>query len=317
MKLNPLDLSIIVISFNTADLTLSCLQNIYQKTLLCRFEVIVVDNASRDGSPEYIKKTFPTAILIRNSQNLGFAAANNQGIKVSKGHYIFLLNSDTIVLDGAIDCLVAYLDTHPEIGIVGPQLVDKQGKIHFSPRLFPTLSSELFQALHLHILFPRSRYFGGQLLSWWDHKSERLVDSVEGSALFIRKSVIDQVGLLDTNFFFYSEDIDLCWRVKETGSKVVYYPDAQVIHFGGGSGNRRSPKLALEDRSGKIYFFQKHYGERQAQRLIYILLLGVGVRLARLWPMSLMFKGSREQIVLDIHGLKATARYLLGELGSR
>ncbi len=312
------DISVIVVSFNTVNMTLKCLDSVVRQTETPQCEIIVVDNASQDGSPDRIKGAFPEVILIRNCQNLGFAAANNRGIRVGRGRYFFLLNSDAVLLGHALDVLVDYMDRHPNVGVVGPQLLDNEGKLHLSARLFPTVEYALFEALFLHMIFPQSRRFGAQLLSWWDHKTERAVDSVEGSAFLIRKSVVDQIGLMDIDYFMYSEEVDWCWRVKSAGYEVVYFPQARVIHYGGGSGTVKDPKLALEACRSKILFFRKHYGENETRLLKLALLLGAIARIARLRLLSSIWFGpSRDLALREDKAYRETARYLLRDLCPR
>lgn len=311
---SPIDLSVIIVNWNTASMTLECLESLYANTAACRVEVIVVDNGSQDGSADRIIQTFPNVTLIRNRDNRGFAAASNQGIETAQGGYLLLLNSDTIVCDGVLERLIACLDDHPEVGIVGPRLVDGEGRLQLSARKFPTLRSALFEALHLHMLFPRSRVFGDQLLSWWDHRAERSVDFVEGSSLLVRRVVVDQIGLLDTGYFMYSEDVDWCWRARRAGWTVAYLPEASIIHLGGGSGYRRSPKLALEACKSKIRFHEKCYGATSASLLKFILLLGAALRLARLWMLSTVTaRRAGDATAKEKQGLRESIAYLWRE----
>ena len=234
------DVSVSIVNYNAKEYLDRCLKALYKSIKKHSFEVIVVDNASDDGSADLVKIKFPTAKLIINSSNLGFIKANNIGIQNSKGRYVLCLNNDTEVLDRSIDKLVAFMDSHPDAGAAGPKLLNSDGTLQMQCRRgFPTLSNSLFYFSGLNRLFPKSKLLGGYLLTYLDDKNMTEVDSLCGAAMIVRREVIDKVGLMDESYYMYGDDIDWCYRIKKTGWKVYYLPDAEIIHYGGRGGSRK------------------------------------------------------------------------------
>lgn len=245
-------LSVVIVNWNTCDLLRNCLHSLHRgQELAC--EVIVVDNGSSDDSVAMIRTEFPEVRLIANAENRGFAVANNQGIRVSAGEYIMLLNSDTIVKPGALRGLVYFLDEHPQAGAVGPRLVRPDGTAQ--PYAFggdPTLTYLLTRGLN-QLLFRR-------YLHNWATDATQEVDWVSGACLVVRRRAIDQVGLLDENIFMYFEDNDWCLRIRKGGWKVYLYPEVEVIHLGGCSLSQNPAARAAYGRS-LLYFYRKHYSK--------------------------------------------------------
>jgi GT2 family glycosyltransferase len=253
-----LDVSILIVSWNTRDILLDCLRSVYAQTRNSRFEVIVVDNASSDGSADMVRRDFPQATLIVNPDNKGFAAANNQGIDIAKGRYVLLLNSDTVVLDGAVDRTIIFADAHPEAGVVGCRVLNSDRALQRSCFMFPSVTNLLIEAAYLDRLFPKSRLFGREYMTWWDAADSRAVESITGCFMLVRREAIDRVGKLDEGYFMYCEEADWCYRFGKTGWKVVYTPEAQIIHLGGGSSSRIRLPMRLQLRSGILLFIRKH-----------------------------------------------------------
>ncbi len=219
-------LSIVIASFNTKKLTLESIGSIYQSKPKVSFEIILVDNNSQDASCEAIKKKFPQVILIENKTNLGFAKANNQGIKRAKGEYLLLLNSDTQVKKGVIDELVEFAEKTPNAGVVAPKLLNENGSIQGSVFRLPTI----FRAI-------KQYWFGEKgLLDKYVPEKEGAVEAAVMAAFLITPGVLKKIGLLDERYFMYFEDLDYCRRLKKEGLKIYYLPTAKVIHFHGGSG---------------------------------------------------------------------------------
>jgi len=254
-----IDLSIMVVNWNTKDLLAQCLQSVYDTVSHLDFEVIVIDNASTDGSQAMIKAHFPQVRLIENQGNEGFARANNQGIVASQGRYVLLLNSDTIARPEALEAMFYFADQHPEVGVVGCKLLNADGSLQPSWAQFPTLWSELVG----RNIRKRRPMAGGQAYE---------VDWVGGACLLARRKAIKTVGLLDEDFFMYSEETDWCFRMARSGWKVCYLPGAEVIHFGGGSSRRASEKMLIQLYRSKLRFFGKHYGSLRKE-LLHILLI--------------------------------------------
>ena len=228
-------LSIIIVSWNVKEDLVNCLRSIEENPASEPFEVIVVDNASGDRTIEFIKNKFPDVVVIANSQNLGFAAANNQGIEKSQGEYVLLLNPDTIVHSGSLDVLIEFMDKNEDVGICGPQLLNQDGTIQSSARCFPSFRG----ALYRHTVFRLLRIFRKEYKKWlmkdFDHNARKEVNQLMGSALFIRKTVIDSIGMMDETFFMYYEEVDLCYRVKQDRWRIVFVPEAKITHLGGKS----------------------------------------------------------------------------------
>jgi len=244
-------LSIIILNWNTRALLRQCLNSLTSEDV-SNDEIIIIDNASTDGSPQMVQETFPQVELLINSKNLGFTIANNQGIKIAHGRYILLLNSDTLASRAALDNLVHFMDTHPGVGACSPRLLRPDG----IPQSYafgkdPTLGYLLARGFN-QIVFHR------QLHNWSIEKPLE-VDWVSGACLMVRREVIDQVGGLDENIFMYFEDNDWCLRIRQAGWKVYYVPQIEITHIGGQSVNQ-NPKARQAYYKSLAYFYDKHYG---------------------------------------------------------
>lgn len=259
-----MELSIGIVNWNTQQLLDQCLQSVYDTMDGLEAEVIVVDNNSSDGSVEMVVEKYPRVRLFALYTNTGFSHANNLAYSRSRGRYFLMLNSDTIVLPGALKVLVEFLREHPEAGVVGCRLLNADGTLQRSCSPFPTPVTELFDALYLSKIFPKSRLFGHFAMSYWDFASAREVDFAGGSCLALRREALEEVGLLDETFFMYSEEADLCYRMKRAGWGVFYTPDASVIHLGGGSSKLDVKRTVVELYRSKHRFMLKHYGTGSA-----------------------------------------------------
>jgi N-acetylglucosaminyl-diphospho-decaprenol L-rhamnosyltransferase len=264
-----LPLSIIIVNWNTRDLLGQCLDSIFQTINADLCEVIVVDNASTDTSTEMVQKRFPQVQLIQNSWNVGFARANNQGIRQSIGRYVLLLNSDTIVMPGALQALLAFMDTHPEAGCAGARLLNPDTSLQYSCSSAPTISSEFRRMLHL----PGVRSDGYYPMDRWDLSQPHQVDVILGACMLLRRETLDQVGLMDESFFMYSEEVDLCYRIHRAGWQIYWIPQAQVVHIGGQSSRQASAEMFLRLYESKLIYFRKNHGRIRAG--IYKLLLAI------------------------------------------
>jgi GT2 family glycosyltransferase len=253
-------LSIIIVNWNTRDVLGQCLGSIFQTIKKEGCEVIVVDNASTDGSPEMVQNHFPQVQLIENSWNVGFARANNQGIRQSTGHYVLLLNSDTIVIPGVLQSLLEFMDTHAEAGCVGARLLNPDTSLQYSCSPAPTLSSEFRRMLHL----PGMRSDGYYPMDRWDLRQPHQVDVILGACMLLRKVTLDQVGLMDEAYFMYSEEVDLCYRIRRAGWQIYWIPQAQAIHYGGQSTQQASAEMFLRLYASKLTYFRKNHGQLSA-----------------------------------------------------
>jgi GT2 family glycosyltransferase len=254
------DVSIIVVNWNTKDVLRNCLQSIYKETVGITFEIIVVDNGSSDASVRMVRQEFPSVTLIENSENRGFAAANNQGILIAEGRYILLLNSDTIVLDNAVAQTVSFADCNPKAGAVGCRVLNSDGTLQSTCLMFPSLLNMALSTFWLNRFFPDSKFFGRAELTWWDKNNVREVDVVGGCFMLVRRDAMSQVGLMDEQFFMYAEDTDWCYRFRKAGWKIIFTPSAEIIHLGGESSKQANTKMTLQLRGSKLLFFKKHRG---------------------------------------------------------
>jgi len=266
------DLSICIVTWNVEELLRNCLASIFKNVKNISFEVIVADNASKDNTINMIQSQFPSVKIIRNSTNAGFTIATNKDIKMAGGRYIMILNSDTEVIDGALEKMMQFMEKHPEYGAVAPKLVNADGSLQRSVKTFPSLEKVFYNTFFLDSLFPKSRIFGKYFMTWWDHNDERDIDQPMGSAIMVRRKVLDEVGLFDEKYYFWFDEVDLCFRIKKAclpagraGWKIRYKPDAQILHhLSQGFRQWKSPAQIIRGavvwRKSRNYFFRKHYG---------------------------------------------------------
>lgn len=252
------DVSVVIVNWNTRVILQGCLESIYTQTRQIAYEVIVIDNASSDDSVGMIKEHYPQVRLIENKDNRGFAAANNQGMRVAKGRYVLLLNSDTIVLDGAIQKTIGFADRHPGAAVVGCKVLNPDKTLQPTCFMFPSVQNMLLSATYLYKVFPRSRYLCREEMAWWNRDDEREVEVVTGCYMLVRKEAIDQVGMMDETFFMYGEEGDWCFRFYRAGWHNLFYPLASIIHYGGQSTGQIRPQMILQLRSAILQFIHKH-----------------------------------------------------------
>lgn len=286
------DVSVIVVSWNTQDLLKQCLQQVESTIKASSYEIIVVDNASDDGSQAMVRQDFPAVRLIENTENAGFARANNQGIEVSRGRYVLLLNSDAFVEANTIDGMVSFMDARPEAGMAGCKLLYEDRTLQRSCYSFPSLLTEFYIAVQLDKLLPRSREFGKFMMTYWDFDDVREVDAIMGAFMLVRREVIEQVGGFDESYFMYSEEIDWCYRIKQHGWRILYNPDVQAVHLWGGSSQNLREATLLRLYRSKVMYFRKHYGQLSARVLK--LIIGFGC-LLRIGPGSLYYRSADQR----------------------
>ena len=253
-----MEVSVIIVNWNTKDILRDCLKSVYGQTRNINFEVIVVDNDSTDGSVEMVKTKFPQVKLIENPVNRGFAAANNQGMAIAKGRYMLLLNSDTVVLDNAIARTVSFADDNPKAAVVGCRVLNPDKTLQSTCFMFPSIINMFLSSSYLYKLFPRSYIFGRERMTWWDRSDVREVNVVTGCFMLVRRKAIEQVGLMDEHFFMYGEETDWCYRFRKTGWKILFTPDAEIIHFGGASTRQRKHEMLLQKEVSILRFIKKH-----------------------------------------------------------
>jgi hypothetical protein len=252
--------SIVIVNWKVKDLLRQCLNSIYGTAQDLLLEIIVVDNNSGDGSCEMIRREFPDVRLIPNAENLGFARANNQGMLVSRGRYILLLNPDTIVAEKSIAGMAAFLDRSRATGAVGPKILYPDGTIQYTcARNLPNLLTGFLDLSGLAYKYPKGRITGSWLMGYWDHNDERNVDAISGACMMVRREVIDRIGLLDEKYFMYGEDIDWCYRIKRDGWQIRYLPTAEITHFAGQS-SKLFANIVMEDFKSMCRFLKSKDG---------------------------------------------------------
>lgn len=263
-----MDVSIIIVSWNARGLLLKCLESIPRGLGRLEAEVIVVDNASSDGSAEAVRESFPGVRLLPQKDNLGFAKANNIGIRESAGRYVCLINSDVVVLPGCIERLHLFIEDMPGAAIVAPKVLNPDMTLQASCRRFPSLPGALFTTLGL------------DRLNYLPHDRTRRVDAVSGCFMLVRREAIDAVGPLDERFFFYAEDKDWCKRFHDAGWGVYYRPEAKAIHYGGQSSSLAPVAFYIEMQKANIKYWRKHRGALARTLYVMIVLLHQSIRLA-------------------------------------
>ncbi len=277
-----MDLSVIIVNYNTKELLKKCLSSVFASKTGYKLEVVVSDNGSKDGSVEMVRQEFsayakasadkPQVKLIENGANLGFSKGNNVALKQALGRYCLLLNSDTEIKSDTLDLSVKYLDQHPDVGIMGCKVLLPDGRLDLAcRRKFPNPWNSFLR------LFGLKKFSDYNISTPIDEETE--VDSVMGAYLMIRKAAMDKVGLLDEEYFMYGEDLDWCWRVKEAGYKVMYYPAATIAHYKYGSVQSVPFKTILMAHEAMKIFYRKHYAKKNNPFFNGLVYLGINLRM--------------------------------------
>jgi GT2 family glycosyltransferase len=273
------DLSVILVNYNVKSYLEQALASIQKSLEGLTSEIFVVDNASSDGSAPMVRHKFPDVRLIVNSENVGFAKANNQAIRHARGLHVCLINPDTLVREDTFRVCVEYLDAHPDVGMVGGKVLNPDGTLQLAcRRSFPTPWVAFTKVAGLSALFPNPRLFGRYNLTYLDPDRQAEVEAISGSFMVVRKSVIDRVGLLDEQFFMYGEDLDWCFRIHQAGWKIVYLPDTQIIHYKGRSTREASFDAIKLFYGAMALFVKKHFGRRSSLLPQWLLMLGIWLR---------------------------------------
>ncbi|MBC8266646.1 MAG: glycosyltransferase [Flavobacteriales bacterium] len=255
-------LSVIIVSYNVKFFLEQCLRSCIKATQNLEAEIIVVDNNSVDESAEMVKEKFSNIKLIHNKVNVGFSKANNQAILKAKGDFILLLNPDTLVEEDAFEKSLLFMKQQKEVGAVGVQMIDGKGVfLDESKRGIPDFKTSLFKFLGLHKIFPKSKYFNHYYLGDLEKDKRHEVDILVGAFMLLRKSVLDEVGLLDEQFFMYWEDTDLCMRIREKGYKNYYLGDIKIIHYKGESNKRHTLSFTIGFNKSMLAFVKKHFSK--------------------------------------------------------
>jgi hypothetical protein len=258
-----IDLSICIVNWNTETQLKECLQSIYEHTRGIAYEIFVVDNASGDGSVGMVQNHFPDVSLIANRQNRGFAAANNQAIRLARGRYVMLLNPDTVVHRGALEAMVWFMDSCGQAGAIGCKLLNPDGSVQHSVRRSPTFGI----ALHDNTILGRFSLFRERAADYkmkdFSFDKVQEVDATSGAALLVRREVLDEVGPLDEGYFMFIEELDLCQRIRGTGRTIYFIPDAVITHLGGESRRQNPEELVIVGQDSLVRYLTKFKGPRK------------------------------------------------------
>jgi GT2 family glycosyltransferase len=287
--------SVIIVSWNARKYLLQCLASLTGQACRYPMEIFVVDNASSDGSADAVADSYPDVRLIRNTENVGFAKANNIGVAASTGRYLCFVNSDVKVLPDCISRLVEYCEEHTEVGMVGPRILGGDGKLQRSCHGFPGLWNMFCRALALDSMFPRIKMFTGYSLSYWPQDSLRPVDILSGCFWLVRREALKQVGLLDDTFFMYAEDMDWCKRFWAHRWPVVFVPSAEAIHYGGASSSNSPVRFYIERQRADLQYWRKHHSRWAVGCFFVISCMHVSLRAAG-YSIALIFKRSARQL---------------------
>ncbi len=275
-----MDLSVVIVNYNTKKLTMDCIQSVLNSKLNFQYEIFVVDNASSDGSVEQIKSEFPHVHVISNKENVGFSKANNQAIKACSSRYVLLLNSDTIVNENTLDEMISYMDEETNVGAVGCEVNLPDGTLDKAcHRGFPTPEASLYYMIGLAKKFPNSPKYNSYHKSYMNMHEVHDIDCLVGAFMMVRREAFEQVGLLDEDFFMYGEDIDWCYRIKEANWRIVYNPTVSIVHYKGASSRRKPFKIVYEFHRAMYLFHKKHFKTKYNFSINGIVYTGITLKL--------------------------------------
>ena len=254
-------LAIAIVNWNTRELLIQALNSITSAPPQGGFDIIVVDNASGDGSAEAVTAGFPNVRLVANTTNAGYAAGNNQAMALAQSPYTLLLNPDVIVPPGALDAALAFIERHPKCGAVGVRLVHPNGEVQHSVRGFPRPVALLCEMTGLARLFPQNQWVAAYRMPWFNYSSEAEVDQPMGTFLLIRREAAAEVGPMDEAFPIFFNEVDWLYRCKLLGWSIWFTPDAEIVHYGGASTSQVAAKMAWESHHALMHYYRKHYGD--------------------------------------------------------
>ena len=291
--------SFVIVTFNAKEYVSECLQSLRENCQIPS-EIMVVDNASHDGTPERVRTQFPECRLVETGANLGFAKGNNVGIALATGKYLFLVNSDVKILPGCVESLLELMDANPDVALAGPQMRGADGSVRRSTMRFPTLWNSLCRALALDSVFPRSRVFAGYLMGDFDHRRSRDVEILNGWFWVVRRKALEQVGELDDRFFMYGEDMDWCYRFRKAGWRNFFCAESAAVHYGGASSALAPVRFYVEKQRANLQYWKKHHGRFAASAYLCTVLLQESLRAAGYTVAYLSKKSIREKAAAKI-----------------
>ena len=270
-----MNLSIVIVNYQTFELTRDTINSIFEFSYPFSYEVIVVDNASGDDSLSRLKDYFEDRVMfIASSENNGFAAGNNQALKIAKGKYVLLLNSDTIVLENTLENIYNYMEEHTDVGATGCRVVLENGDLDKAcKRSFPNVKNSFFRLFHIPTNSKDDNYNLDDLPDGEVYE----IDCLTGAFMFVRKETLDEVGFLDETFFMYGEDIDLCFRIKNAGWKIVYYGKSKIMHLKGASSKKQKSKLIYEFYRAMYIYYKKHHANESSFIVNIVVYIGIFV----------------------------------------
>ena len=304
--------SVIIVSWNGKKYVRECLETMLSVCRETNLEVIVVDNASSDGTPEMVEAEFPTVKLIRAGGNLGFSKANNIGIRESTGEYVCLVNSDVKFTENCFEPMVRFLKEHADVGILGPKMLAADGRVARSTMRFPTVANIFGRALGLDRVFKRSKMFHSYMMTDFDHSATRDVDILNGWFWMVPRAALDKVGLLDERFFIYAEDMDWCYRFHQAGKRVVFFAETEAVHYGGSSSAAAPIRFSLEKRRADWQFYRKHYSLMRRMGLAAALIVHHGIRALAYGFLALWRRRDQSEAVLKFRREVSSLAWTLG-----
>jgi GT2 family glycosyltransferase len=271
------NLSIIIVTYNASEDIAPCLQSIIrQRYHDAPIEIIIVDNASSDGTAEIVRERFPLVTLIQNQKNIGFAAAVNQGVAASTGNVLLLLNPDMEMSDDSLDTSISFLAQHPEIDILGCKLLNVDGTLQESCERFPSIAGNIFESFFLYHILRHSNLYR---LRGFDYNTLREVDVIWGAFMLMRRQVFEKVGGFDEGYFMYAEEMDFCYQAKQKGFKIFFFPDVTVIHRFGLVASNRLQNRYINLHKGHLRFYRKHYSRPLQLTMSILRLTGIALRI--------------------------------------
>ena len=294
---NLMDISVVIVAWNAKPYLEVCLKSLAEAPPRRSLEILVVDNASSDGTSEMVESRFPHVKLIKSSENLGFSKGNNVAIRQCKGRYIALVNPDVVVFPGCLDALADFLDQNPKVGNVGPRILNPDRSLQSSCRNFPTLWNNFCSASGLATKFKDSRFFAGEHMFYFAHDRMRPVDVIVGCFSFIRRETFEEVGLLDEDLFMYGDDVDWCRRCWNARWQVVFFPGAQAIHDRGKTTAPYPVRFAVAQQRSVIHYWRKHHGSFGVLGIRSIMLFHQLLRYA-----AAGLRGSRSKVARQVSG---------------
>lgn len=288
-----MDLSIVIVNWNAKDYIDRCISSLIENIKDIDYEIIVVDNASSDGSVELIRSKYDEVTLMESDLNLGFAKGNNVGINQASGKYIALINSDISIHNNCFRLLIDFMDHNKDVGLCGPKILNSDHTLQLSCRKLPTLWNVFCSTFALNKVLKYFRIYEGSFMDQSEHDRIKEVEVLSGCFWFSRKKAVDEIGLLDERFFMYAEDIDWCLRFHESSWKIIYYPDAEAVHYGGASSGNAPIRFYVEMQKAIFQYWRKHYSTGANTIFTIIFIVHQLIRISTRLP--LIFVPTRKQ----------------------